>query len=116
MTPEEAVQKREQLTKDGCCVIENVLPEDFLDELRQETDRLLDSVEHPARWKYQGSDLHLNGRDHEIIDRLDRWQSARDALEAMGLGDFRSRHGFIVLSKPPGGPALYWHQDWTQWN
>jgi len=34
----------------------------------------------------------------------------------MGLGDFASRGGFIVLSKPPGGPPLYWHQDWTQWN
>src|SRR5579859_6851988 len=116
MTPEEALQKREQLTEEGCCVIDNILPDDFLEELRQETDHLLDSVEHPARWKYQGSDLHLSGRDHALIDRLDRWQPTRDALEAMGLGDFKSRWGFIVLSKPPGGPALYWHQDWTQWN
>jgi hypothetical protein len=116
MTPEEALSKREQLTVEGCCVIDNVLSEELLEELRQETDRLLDSVDHPARWKFQGSDLHLSGRDHPFIDRLDRWQPAHDALEAMGLGDFRSRNGFIVLSKPPGGPALYWHQDWTQWN
>lgn len=116
MTPEEALQKRQQLTVEGYCVIEDILPESFLEELRQETDRLLDSVEHPPQWKYQGSDLHINGRDNPLIDRLDSWQPAREALNVMGLGDFTSRRGFILLSKPPGGPPLYWHQDWTQWN
>jgi ectoine hydroxylase-related dioxygenase (phytanoyl-CoA dioxygenase family) len=24
--------------------------------------------------------------------------------------------GLIILSKPPGGPALYWHQDNMDWN
>lgn len=115
MNPEEALQKRDQLTVDGYCVIDKILPASFLEELRQETDRLLDSVEHPARWKYQGSDLHIHGRDNALIERLDKWQPARDALTTMGL-DFRSRGGFIILSKPPGGPALYWHQDWTGWN
>jgi hypothetical protein len=116
MTPEQALQARHQLTADGYCVIDDILPEAFLEELRQETDRLLDAVEHPPHWKYQGSDLHIRGRDNALIDRLDRWQPARDALEAMGLGDFTSHSAFIILSKPPGGPALYWHQDWTQWN
>ncbi len=116
MTPEQALAKRRQLTVDGFCVIENILPDDLLRELRKETDRLLDSVEHPPHWKYQGSDLHINGRDNAIIDRLDRLPAARAALDDMGLTDFRSRGGFIILSKPPGGPALYWHQDWTHWN
>jgi len=115
VTPNEALLKREQLTADGFCVIDGILPEPFLEDLRQETDRLLDSVEHPARWKYQGSDLHIHGRDNALIDRLDKWQPAGDALTAMGL-DFKSRGGFIILSKPPGGPPLYWHQDWTGWN
>jgi ectoine hydroxylase-related dioxygenase (phytanoyl-CoA dioxygenase family) len=113
---EQANAKRQQLTRDGYCVIENVVPQDLLEDLRQETDRLLDSVEHPPHWTYQGSDLHVNGRDNAVIDRLVKLQSARDALDAMGLHDFRTRSGFIILSKPPGGPALYWHQDWTHWN
>ena len=88
----------------------------FLDELRAETDRLLDSVEHPASWKYQGSDLHVRGDANPIIQRLLDWKPALDALAAMGLGDFRAHGSFILLSKPPGGPALYWHQDWMEWN
>ena len=34
----------------------------------------------------------------------------------MGLGDFASTGGIILLTKDPGEPALYWHQDWMQWN
>jgi ectoine hydroxylase-related dioxygenase (phytanoyl-CoA dioxygenase family) len=116
MTPKEALSKRDQLTNDGYCVIENVVPYEMLAELRIETDRLLDSIEHPAHWKYQGSDIHVNGRDNELMDRLDKLPAARSALNAMGLGDFQSRNSFVLLSKPPGGPPLYWHQDWTQWN
>jgi ectoine hydroxylase-related dioxygenase (phytanoyl-CoA dioxygenase family) len=116
MTPDEALAKRKQLTDDGFCVIENVVPEDMLAELRVETDRLLDSIEHPAHWKYQGSDIHVNGRDNAIIDRLDKLPAARTALCQLGLDDFTSRNSFVLLSKPPGGPPLYWHQDWTQWN
>ena len=116
MTSEEALQKRHQLTVDGYCVIDNIVPDDLLQDLRQESDRLLNSVEHPAHWKYQGSDLHVDGHENGVIDRLVKLQSARDALDTMGLTDFKSRGGFIILSKPPGGPALYWHQDWMDWN
>lgn len=116
MTPDQALEKRRQLTADGYCVLENILPDDLLQDLRSETDRLLDSVEHPPHWKYQGSDLHIRGSENAVIDRLVRLSAAREALDAMGLTDFRSRGGFIILSKPPGGPALYWHQDWTHWN
>ncbi|MCH8293197.1 hypothetical protein IH992_19085, partial [Candidatus Poribacteria bacterium] len=52
MTPEAALQKRNQLITDGYCVIDDILTEEFLNELREESDRLLDSVEHPPHWKY----------------------------------------------------------------
>lgn len=116
MKPEVAQQKLDQLTRDGFCVVENILTPDFLEELREETDRLLDSVEHPPRWKYQGSDLHVRGTDNPIIDRLVKWRPAFDALAELKLGDYWSHGSYIILSKPPGGPPLYWHQDWMGWN
>jgi len=36
--------------------------------------------------------------------------------EQLGFGDFVSSGGIIILTKDPGEPALYWHQDWMQWN
>ncbi|HLV81890.1 MAG TPA: phytanoyl-CoA dioxygenase family protein [Chthonomonadaceae bacterium] len=116
LSPEEANRKRQQLIEEGYCIVEEVLSAEFLEELRQTTDAMLDSVEHPPHWKYQGSDLHVRSGDHPAIARLIGWQPSRDALEALGLGDFKTRDSVIVLSKPPGGHALYWHQDWTGWN
>ena len=61
MTPEVALEKRNQLTQDGYCIVDNILTQDFLEELRRESDRMLDAVEHPPHWKYQGSDIHVKG-------------------------------------------------------
>ncbi|MBM3265809.1 MAG: phytanoyl-CoA dioxygenase family protein [candidate division Zixibacteria bacterium] len=58
----------------------------------------------------------MRGQDNPIIDRLVRWKPAWDAFHAMELSDFTSHESYIILSKPPGGPPLYWHQDWIQWN
>lgn len=116
MSPEEGLAKRNQLIRDGYCVVENILTSDFLNELREESDRLLDAVEHPPEWRYQGSDVHVSGKDNPVIQKLMDWQPTWDAVRAMGLNDFTSGGGFIILSKPPGGPPLYWHQDWMNWN
>ena len=116
MLPDIAKEKRNQLIKEGYCVIDNVLSEEFLRELREESDRMLDAIDHPPDWKYQGSDLHVRGQDEPVIEKLINWQPATDALKSLGLGDFTSHGGFIILSKPAGGPPLYWHQDWMKWN
>lgn len=116
MIPDEALQKREQLIADGYCLIEDILTEEFLDELRRESDQMLDAVEHPPHWKYQGSNLHIMGIDKPVINRLLHWQPTRDVLTAMELGDFTPHGGVYILSKPPGAPPLYWHQDWMKWN
>ena len=50
MTGEEGARKRGRLVRDGYCHIEGVLPEDFLAVLREESDRLLDAVDHPPKW------------------------------------------------------------------
>ena len=59
MVPDVAIEKRNQLIQDGYCVIDNILTQEFLDELRRESDRMLDNVEHPPTWEYQGSGLSL---------------------------------------------------------
>ena len=44
MTAELAIENREKLTENGFCVVGQVLSHDFLDELRRETDRLLEAA------------------------------------------------------------------------
>ena len=48
--------------------------------------------------------------DNPLYDQLVKWPPARQALEAMGMGDFQGAGGLIVLTKEPKAPTLYWHQ------
>ena len=116
MTPEIAIQKREQVIRDGYCVIDDILTQDFLDELREESERLMEFHEPAPDFKYQGQHVGVRGEDNGIIQKLLDWQPSRQALEQLGFGDFQSIGGIIILTKDPGEPALYWHQDWMQWN
>ena len=116
MTVEEAIEKREQMIRDGYCVIDDILTEDFLQELHEESERLIKAHEPPDDVKYQGQHVNVRGADNAIIQKLLDWGPSRQALNQLGFGDFSSTGGIIILTKDSGAPALYWHQDWMQWN
>ena len=79
MTPEMARERREQMLRDGYCVIPDILSPEFLLELGQESDRLNDTMEHPPDTKYQGTHLGIRYEDNAIMRRLAEWQPARQA-------------------------------------
>lgn len=116
MTPEVALAKREQMLHDGYCVIDDILSEEFLKELRDESERLIAGHVQPDDVIYQGQHVNVRGEENQHIQKLLEWQPARDALEQIGFGDFTTAGGIIILTKDPGAPALYWHQDWMRWN
>ncbi|MEC7866069.1 MAG: phytanoyl-CoA dioxygenase family protein [Candidatus Poribacteria bacterium] len=115
MKPEVARETREKMLRDGYCVIPDILSKDFLQELRQESDRLNDTIEHHPDTKYQGTHLGIRYEDNEVMCRLAEWKPARKALEEIRFGDFAHGGGLIILTKEPFAPALYWHQDWMRW-
>ena len=116
MTPEEALEKRAQMERDGFCVIDDILTDDFLQELRFETEHLMEDWVMPIDFKYQGQHVTTRGEDNAIIQKLLDWPPTRRALEEMGYGDFASTGGIILLTKDPDEPALYWHQDCMTWD
>ena len=116
MTLEVSRQTREQMIRDGFCVVPDVLTDAFVAELREETVRLNATEQHHPDTKYQGTHLGIKYADNPIMRRLAEWQPTRQALDELGFGDFVPLAGLIVLTKPARGPALYWHQDWMQWN
>lgn len=128
LTPAEAVEKRDQLIRDGFCVVPGVLQGAMLERVRHFTDHFLDTHEVDPRHRYQGSDFHIQAertwatqqdpnRYHApIVDELLDLPAARQACAEIGLEGLTDTGSIIVLSKPPGGPALYWHQDNMDWN
>ena len=116
MVSAEAVDKRNEMQRDGFCVIDDVLTEEFLNEIRGESERLMADHVPPPDVRYQGQHVVTDGQDNSIIQKLLDWQPSRSALERMGYGDFIAHGNIIILTKDPGEPALYWHQDWMRWN
>lgn len=120
LQPDAALAKREAMLRDGYVLIENILPADFLAELRAETERLIAAHEEAPEFRFQGQHIKVGAKDNALVKKLLTWTPAYRALAAMGFGDFKPDRDrpaeVIILTKEPGGPPLYWHQDWMWWN
>ena len=108
-------EKRRQLIDDGYCVFENVLDAAMLGRVRAASDGLLDAqaAEHFEAQKSTGS--MVNVYDDAFFAELVAWQPALDILTALGYPKPRWSSGYVI-SKPPGSPPLFWHQDWWGWD
>lgn len=108
--------KREQLLDQGYCIFEQVLDAPMLDELRKVTQRLIAEIssEDMAKYKYQGTNVRVAYQD-PVFARLFAWPKALEALASLGFDKPKFWSAFM-LSKPPHGPPLYWHQDWWAWD
>ena len=128
LTAEEVLDKRRQLLDDGFCVIPGVLRGDLLDRTRRFSDEFLDTHDVDHHYRYQGSDFHIMAEESwakdqdasryhaPIVDELLNLPAAVGACDRLGLESMTSAGSIILLSKPPHGPPLYWHQDATYWN
>ena len=106
MTTKMAAEKRKQMLRDGVCVIEDVAPEAFLQELRNETERMIATHEEPADLVYQGQHIGVKREDNPVIEKLLSWEPSYQALSDLGFGDFQTRTGVIILTKEPNGPPV----------
>ena len=109
-------EKRQQLLKDGFCIFEQVLDPAMLDELRAVTQRLIAQVSagDAEKYKYQGTNVQVNYQD-PVFAKLFAYPKALAALAQLGFPAPKFWSAFM-LSKPPHGPPLYWHQDWWAWD
>ena len=116
LTPAQTQAKRKQLVEDGYCVVDDILDQEFLAELRQVTARIrAQETQRPSAVKYHGTLIEPAYRD-PVYARLIAWQPSLDLLSAMGFSDVRWEGSMYLINKLPHGPPLYWHQDWVWWD
>jgi hypothetical protein len=108
--------RQQQLLTQGFCHFPNVLDQEVLGELVRVTDGLLDAepAERHQKYRYQGSNINVAYQD-PVFARLFAWPKTMGALASLGYDDPKWWSGYL-LSKPPLGPPLYWHQDWWAWD
>lgn len=114
--PTTATPLRTQLLEQGYCLFENVLDHAMIQELERATEELLAAYpeSEAQRVKYQGSKILLTFQ-YPVFPRLFAWPKAIEALHELGYAHPKWQSAYL-LSKPPHGPPLYWHQDWAAWD
>ena len=107
--------KARQLREDGFCVLDGVLTGEDLARTQSLAEKCVADIspEHRAKWRSEGSLVHVG--DHPEFADLIAFQPALRAMADLRLDDVRFSSGYVI-SKPPKGPALFWHQDWWGWN
>ena len=120
----EQQQQQKQLREEGFCVVRKVLPDKLIRALCAAVDTGVIHLSDGHRWndRYQGDHLYIGFSDLD----MEREGATRDdvyaqLIAAPGLvGAFTATTGSApvfwagsVMSKPVGGPPLYWHHDWA---
>jgi ectoine hydroxylase-related dioxygenase (phytanoyl-CoA dioxygenase family) len=130
LSRKESVQKRDELIELGYTIVPGVMQDPFLSEVREWTDAVMDRVEVDPKFRYQGSDVQImtperwpESRERTdrnfpdaFVERISELPEAKQICRDLGLEGIRSHQNAILLSKPPFGPPLYWHQDHMNWN
>lgn len=104
----------EQLQQDGFCVIPQVVDDAVLARTRRCARRAVaeQDAETLARTRSPGT-LIDSGPYPELADLIGNPRALRE-LERMGLTGVTFWKA-VIISKFPGGPRLYWHQDCMMW-
>ena len=106
---------RQDLLTNGYSVVQGALDPPLLASVRRISAGILErvSAEHRAQNRSQGS--LVNTSDYPDYAALIGNPRARAAFDELGFVDTRFSSGYLI-SKPPGGPPLFWHQDWWGWD
>ena len=110
----DAEAARRQLGADGFCRVQGVLDPASLQATRETAESALGSIgaDHRAQWRSQGSLVPI--ADHLAFAALIAHPGFQEMFGRLGFQGTRFSSGYVI-SKPPGGPALFWHQDWWGW-
>lgn len=112
-----ALQKlsaREQLKQHGLVRFENILGANDIDHLRLISEAVLYRTGEKHRERFLSNGSLCNVAELPEYANLIADPRIISLLEQLGGSDIRWTSGYLI-SKPPGGPPLFWHQDWWGW-
>ncbi len=106
---------RTQLFDLGYTVVKDVLDASSRERLQALAAQCVGglSAEHRAKYRSEGSLIPV--ADHPAFAEFIGHPSILSSFKRLGLRDVRFTSGYVI-SKPPQGPALFWHQDWWGWD
>ena len=114
--PVTAAAEREQLTRDGFCVFEQVLDSETVARLNAMSEWTMaqEDPAHFAEQRARGCIIPYWKFPHPAFTELLVHPAALAVFAELGFDRPRVWSGFVI-SKPPHSPPLHWHQDGTLW-
>ena len=116
LTPADAVgaQRLRQLQDEGFCIVPDMAPPALIEHTQACVERAVatQDAERLARTRSPGTLIDSDGYP-ELADLIGN-PAALGELHRMGFTDIKFWKA-VIISKPPGGPRLYWHQDCMLW-
>ena len=108
-------ERERQFQREGFCVIPKIANERLLKLTRACAKRAIatQKEERPDRALSLG--MHVDSYAYPELADIIGNPRAFDELARMGLTDIKFWKA-VIISKPPGGPRLYWHQDCMLWH
>ncbi|MGI9332171.1 MAG: phytanoyl-CoA dioxygenase family protein [Gammaproteobacteria bacterium] len=110
-----SLASRTSLVREGYCVARQVLDGYAMTDLAQWSRTVLNGVcaAHRSRNRSQGTLVNLS--DYPEFAGIIGHPALAALFESLDFGDPVFSSGYLI-SKPPHGPALFWHQDWWGWD
>jgi ectoine hydroxylase-related dioxygenase (phytanoyl-CoA dioxygenase family) len=109
------ISKREQLSRDGVCIIENVLDREMLERVRDYVRTIVKNLSEEHRREQRSTGSMVPNRELPELADLLAWPRTIEACERLGFRDVKLARAYVI-SKPPHSPRLFWHQDCTMWH
>jgi len=114
ISSKQAASKLNRLQEDGFCILEDAVDDHLLDNTRECVKSAVSKInnDHLERQRSPGTLIDSGGYP-ELADLIGN-PKPLEALGAMGYHNNKFWKA-VIISKPPGSPLLYWHQDCMMW-
>ena len=106
---------REQLQNEGYCILKDVVSNELLSRTRDCVYEAITKHADLQSNKNQSPGLMVDSDDYPELSGIVGNTVVLQSLNQMGLNDCAFWKA-VIISKPPGGPRLYWHQDCLMWD
>ncbi len=104
----------DKLLEDGFVKVEALFSKSEIDQWRRVAQATLDDLDDEHRERFRSNGSLCNLAELPGFAPLIGDPRISDAIAGLGGTDVRWTSGYLI-SKPPGGDPLFWHQDWWGW-
>ena len=104
------VAKFKQLQIEGYCVLENIADNALLERTRACAEQAVATANPEKLARTRSPGTLIDSDTYPQLSGIIGNPMALLALKKLGLSDCKFWKA-VIISKPPGGPRLYWHQD-----